>query len=503
VGTSLTFSHLVSNAMVCRWLKKHLSLLESDCFRRVVRLQRDLNTHGDVTSPENRDQFIALVGSLEQLAVAMKLESASRAYRKSFTENYRHVLPDESRSYRVDILEAAIQYREAIWVNGRKFDFSDEVALRAAELQDCWSACLEEIQRVGSLSVVPLTVEWVLGCLLRDLDVAWANFERTYIKELMEIEAQARKILVHSIAEEQKLRAQEKAWQSEECKETLGRGTWSGQREGLVNCISQLNEVANSQGKGRGDLHVGILVAAQAVLDSNGRESTGFGERRGACSVALLLAAGVVESFNAMRLHLREVARCLERVDPQLCNNPALVEHLAAWERSWELGLRYLLKPELLTCLEDLAAEVLAAQRLLPELQGMCEDSDVEFFLILPRLLWLRFLSEPLKQKELIRSLLPQHFTLDDAHNDELEGLRERFCEVEKAHSGCRSALWEALVRRAVRGVCCKGLQAQPGSLAQAMDNLMRDLEGWSIKLQRQNPEDWNQCCHIIMQALL
>mmetsp|Transcript_40311 Transcript_40311/g.88137 ORF Transcript_40311/g.88137 Transcript_40311/m.88137 type:complete len:490 (+) Transcript_40311:41-1510(+) len=489
--------------MMKLWHTKRCVAPEWDCLHCVAQLQKQVQSEGDLFSPENKDTSIALLQALETLAGAMKVDVADRSYRSNFSRNYRNILPDAGRCYRVEVLEAAISNTAEIWVNGSKFEFSDEVVSYAHELQLQWFTLSEEIQQWSRLKgdiMLPGDIIGGLRCTLRKLDMAWATFERTYITELIKIEAAARKILVQSIAKERKLQVMEELFQSGFRSPVYWEAAFDNLQAILVRCISQLNASANSQGKGRSDLHVGILMAAKAVLEQRNHDCR---DRGGARSVAALLAAGVQDSFHAMRLHLREVAHCVERVDPQLCNNPVLVEHLLAWERSWELGLRYLLKPELLTCLEDLAAEVLAAQRLLPELQGMCEDSDVEFFLILPRLLWLRFLSEPLKQKELIRSLLPQHFTLDDAHNDELEGLRERFCEVEKAHSGCRSALWEALVRRAVRGVCCKGLQAQPGSLAQAMDNLMRDLEGWSIKLQRQNPEDWNQCCHIIMQALL
>merc|ERR1711953_160854 len=127
-------------------------------------------------------------------------------------------------------------------------------------------------------------------------------------------------------------------------------------------------------------------------------------------AAARILATDVVESFDAMRKYLREVAHCLERVDPHLCNNAGLVARLVDWEESWEVGSRYVQNELLLDALCDVVSEVRAAEQLVPAIAAMCEDCDVELFLVLPRIIWLRFLTEPMQQFELIRSLLPHRF---------------------------------------------------------------------------------------------
>merc|ERR1712070_782354 len=40
----------------------------------------------------------------------------------------------------------------------------------------------------------------------------------------------------------------------------------------------------------------------------------------------------------------------------------------------------------------------------------MCEECDVELFMVLPRLIWLRFLSQPSEQLPLLVRLLPHRF---------------------------------------------------------------------------------------------
>merc|ERR1719473_1777640 len=99
-------------------------------------------------------------------------------------------------------------------------------------------------------------------------------------------------------------------------------------------------------------------------------------------SAARILATDVVESFDAMREYLREVERCLERVDPHLCNNVGLVARLVDWEESWEVGARYVQHTPLLNALCDLVAEIRSAQRLAPALTSMCDECDVELFMV-------------------------------------------------------------------------------------------------------------------------
>merc|ERR1719464_2465584 len=118
----------------------------------------------------------------------------------------------------------------------------------------------------------------------------------------------------------------------------------------------------------------------------------------------------VLASYDAMRAYLSEVGTCIERVDPHLCNNVGLVARLVDWEESWEVGARYVQHAKLLNAVCDLVAEIRVAQRLVPALTAMCDECDVELFMVLPRIIWLRFLASPLQLLELLRSLLPHRF---------------------------------------------------------------------------------------------
>jgi hypothetical protein len=74
------------------------------------------------------------------------------------------------------------------------------------------------------------------------------------------------------------------------------------------------------------------------------------------------------------------------------------------------------------------------------------------------------------------------------------------------------SDAWEVLVRRAVAGAGAE--QAAPGlyskvhpgwqkTAAAAVEGLMHDVEGWSMELQRHNPEAWNDLSDLLVQCMV
>ena len=86
---------------------------------------------------KGEDGLCALTGFLEHVttvACALKMEAAPRLYRRSFTGSYRALFPEESRNYSVPVLKASLEQQSVIWVNGDKFDFSEEVMRRAEAL---------------------------------------------------------------------------------------------------------------------------------------------------------------------------------------------------------------------------------------------------------------------------------------------------------------------------------------------------------------------------------
>jgi len=301
------------------------------------------------------------------------------------------------------------------------------------------------------------------------------------------------------------------------------------EQKSLVQCIAHLNSVANQRRKGRDDLGVDILSTAVETLRRCNMAETA-GESTEAFSAARILATDVVNAFEAMRSYLREVERCLEQVDPHLCNNEGLVTRLVDWEESWEVGTRYVRHEKLLDSICELVAAVRAAQRLEPRLEAMCEECDVELFLVLPRIIWLHFLEGPEKFQELVKSILPHRFgdakvSRPGSWDNELAAFLARFRRTSEllasAHaqsprgaefsraggSTTSSAVFEVLLKRVISGhgeddlygSFLPGLQSQ---VQASVEDLMHELERWSIELQRHCPEDWNQCSAILIQCL-
>ena len=71
-----------------------------------------------------------------------RLQDVAR-YRSGFTINYRALFPDESRNYRVDILEASVEQNAVIWAPRpqRFFDGSTDVHRHHFKDGNGWKDC--------------------------------------------------------------------------------------------------------------------------------------------------------------------------------------------------------------------------------------------------------------------------------------------------------------------------------------------------------------------------
>lgn len=128
------------------------------------------------------------------------LEVAPRSYRAGFSANYRALFPDDSRLYRVDVLETSLDWHSEIWVNGERFQHSFEALQNAQNLQRAWfnlGRLLEKWQvEPDEAPTRPSTSRAALVNALTAFDVAWAKFEYSYISELTAIESQAMHVCV-------------------------------------------------------------------------------------------------------------------------------------------------------------------------------------------------------------------------------------------------------------------------------------------------------------------
>jgi len=347
--------------------------------------------------------------------------------------------------------------------------------------------------------------------VMMQLDYAWASFEHKYITELIEIEEKARRLIVQAIEHERILKAVEDKHGT--TGDVLHLAEYRQALRAFIASIGHLNSVANFRRKGRDDLTIDVLLGAYHTLDRCDRAQTN-GESTDLLSSARHLAEDVVSTFVEMRVYLNDVKKCLERVDPHLCNNVGLVAKLVDWEESWEVGTRYVQHEKLMAAICDVVAECKSAKHFAPGLAAMWEECDVQLFLVLPRLLWLRLLGEPAKQIELFKTMLPHRFpgVAEGAFKDsELLPLLQKYeaaigalvTSVGDKPNAARAR--EVLITRATdsQADLYTGMpQARCHTAEAAVEDLMSELEIWSMELQRHCPDDWNQCAAIIVSCL-
>lgn len=113
----------------------------------------------------------------------------------------------------------------------------------------------------------------MIGCL-ESLDSKWCFYEEHYITELMAIESDARRFVVSAIRYEAIITDIEaKLLHYGSSKSKQERSSYkkleqelSEAKSNLIGNICKINSVANTQGKGRDDFTLKLLIKAEEVL---------------------------------------------------------------------------------------------------------------------------------------------------------------------------------------------------------------------------------------------
>merc|ERR1712096_130549 len=108
-------------------------------------------------------------------------------------------------------------------------------------------------------------------------------------------------------------------------------------RKKLVELCCKIDAVANPEGKGRDDLKINILIQAEGLS----RRISSVQSK-----AVRILADQIRQAFYNLRILFRRYDQNIEVVDPQLKNNPELVEALMNFESTWEKGKNYLMNVE-------------------------------------------------------------------------------------------------------------------------------------------------------------
>jgi hypothetical protein len=518
-----------------------LSTRENASTEQLEAAFRNLVVEGDFLDTTSEKGFHACQAFLEALEGAsneLNLEPASRAYRATFTSIYRALFEGETRSFRVDMLEAGTSRGSVIWANGEEFKLSEHTVRFSRAFWEAWVELGTVLQqwisgRRGEDSD-PDAERSNLCAALSHLDAMWASFEQTYVTDLMRVQSKARALVTEAVAREHWLRVVENKHRHYSIARLEQVPAYRAARQDLVVCIARLNSVANSRRKGRDDLSVDVLECAAEVLWVCKQARDPDGTAAAPMEAAELLASRVVESFQAMRSYLVQVHEHLDELLPNLCQNEGLVARLVVWEKSWEIGARHVRDSRQLSALSCFAAALRRDSAVAPALMEMVSDCDPALFMTLPRLAWLHTLAEPTGPvADLVRRQLPHLFFGDQESEEEmatpgsggpngevLQALAEAFRSADQrladawpkgavAPPSCMSrGTWQVFVRRAVGGA---GGSMDPYAVlapdrieqaAGAVEGFMNELERWSMELQRQRPEDWNECVDLLVQCI-
>mmetsp|Transcript_31281 Transcript_31281/g.89331 ORF Transcript_31281/g.89331 Transcript_31281/m.89331 type:complete len:565 (-) Transcript_31281:37-1731(-) len=527
-----------------------IAFLVSARRRLLVRISEAGVCRVDTQSEKGAEACGRFLSALEETCRILQLAPCPRDYREGFSTNYKGLFEAETRSYRVDILEAgtSLQQHPVIWANGEEYELSAHAMRRSEALKEAWTTLLSVLDtwsdHMGKAS--ELSTRSQLVKVLNDVDGTWAHFECAYISELMKVQERARRLVEQAVDCERCLAELERRHPREVL---LDMPSYQVEKRALVACIARLNSVANVQRKGRDDLTVGILDSAVELLEQceeEKRRRAGQKSASACLGAARDIAEQVVEAFEEFRDYLQDIQHHLDLLHPQLCQNVSLVARLVRWEEAWEIGARYVHNEDVLGSICYLVGQLKRAGHVAPKLAEMFHTFDAELFLVLPRIVWLCFLAEPGRAVELICRLLPHRFETravpaGGAHrlarsssNPDLTSLACELSRVEQVLM-TRSELhelieqfWRAevcvsrgsapdgpspqdvLIQRAVAGSGAEAFHAysdlpvgrQKCDAVAAAEDLMHDLEGWSMELQRHSPEDWNECVNVLVRCV-
>jgi hypothetical protein len=92
--------------------------------------------------------------------------------------------------------------------------------------------------------------------MLKCFDEQWTLYERSYVFELMVIEKDARRFVTQAVQHEQQLTRVENG---------KAKGDVDDLRDLIIQRLCEINPVTNSQGKGREDFKLEVLLKAEEL----------------------------------------------------------------------------------------------------------------------------------------------------------------------------------------------------------------------------------------------
>jgi len=301
----------------------------------------------------------------------------------------------------------------------------------------------------------------------------------------MIIESDARKRIIDAIELEKEVQTFEQR-EKLKGKVVLNSETYNELRRKFVESCGRINAVANPEGKGRDDLTVDILVAAENIT-RRVSESQSKAVRK--------LADQIKKSFYELRLLFRKYDTNLELVDPQLKNNADLVKALVYFEKTWEKGKEFFLVPKLCNMLIYYSRLIEGAVEKHTELKLKIEEIDTEIFVIFPCLVVLNSLDDD--DNGICKAY---YHALNDSGAEayHFESTKKKY-EALKNRSKDGYELYN-LVELVILDKPVKDLQMKKcKATKEEIRQLVQDIKRIAMGLQRNQPSEWNSLTGVAM----
>lgn len=161
------------------------------------------------------------------------------------------------------------------------------------------------------------------------------------------------------------------------------------------------------------------------------------------------LAESIKKSFASLRHLMRKYGENIEAVDPQLKNNPDLVDELEEFERSWEKGKAYFVSAKKIQQLVHFSSVIEATATKYKAFNEQVQDRDTDIFVSIPALLILKCLDED--DKGICRSFFPPMYGEDavsgseesaseqiEPANVDKDQVMRKFAELKEKYQECR-----------------------------------------------------------------
>jgi len=257
-------------------------------------------------------------------------------------------------------------------------------------------------------------------------------------------------------------------------------------RRKFVEICGNINSVANSEGKGRDDLSVEILLAAEGIS----RRISNLQSR-----AVRKLAEQIRSSFNDIRLLLRKYQENIDLVDPQLKNNQELVDSLNKFERSWSKGKEFLLGGKICNMLLYFSQLIEGVAEKYKDIQEKIEAVDTEIFVMFPCLVVLNSLDGD--DKGICENYYP---VIHDSVPEKqiYDFIRQKY---ESSKKKCKDGyelyniVEQAVLDKPVPDDHMRKYKVEPEEVKQ----LVHGIKEIAMGMQRHKPSEWNSLMEAAM----